>query len=261
MADQPFMGVMAVAGAQTEALAQSLSGVAAFSRLPASSLAELAGMASRREYSSGQMVVREGDLWPYALYLASGWLRWSLADSRGRRQMLVDVPAGEMVWGHTLFDDQPMPADLEVRQAAVTFRWEGTAIRAIVGSHPESMWEVCRSLVRSTRRSRALVGSFAFHTVPQRVAALLLRWYPETDGTWFRRSLTLEEMAAYVGSTPALVCKSIYAFADQGILNVTRTHFEFLNRCALQDYASEGSLASCIPGGLLATPTGGWTEG
>ncbi|MEW6569077.1 MAG: Crp/Fnr family transcriptional regulator [Chloroflexota bacterium] len=233
-----------MASAQRDSLAHSLARAPVLASLAVEDIAELARCAVRRDFERGQLIFREGDMWPHALYLASGWLRWTLTDRDGHRQMLLDVPPGNLVWGHSLFDGLPMPADLEAREPSVTYRWDRTAVRAVLGSRLEAMWELCGSLTRAMRRARELIFSFAFQSVAQRPAALLLRWYPAQDGRSVRRELTLEEMAAYVGSTPALVCKTLYGFADMGLLRISRTEFEFLDRNGLKQIATSEPMST-----------------
>lgn len=220
-----------------ESLAQALAGEAVFSRLAATEVSALARSGLRRDYERDQFVLLEGEIWPYVMYLASGTLAWSLTRSDGRRQMLIDVARGSVVWGHSLFDDLPMPADLQAAEAAVTYRWDRETIRPVLADNPDAMWEVCRQLVDAMRRVRGVVFAFAFQTAAQRLANLLLRWYEGAEGERVRRERTLEEMAAYVGTTPAVACKALYGFADQGILRVSRTELEFLDLPALRQLA------------------------
>jgi len=39
------------------------------------------------------------------------------------------------------------------------------------------------------------------------------------------RSLTLDDMAARIGSTREMVCRLLYKFSDEGLIRITRTEF------------------------------------
>ncbi|MFH1632698.1 MAG: helix-turn-helix domain-containing protein [Chloroflexota bacterium] len=44
------------------------------------------------------------------------------------------------------------------------------------------------------------------------------------------RDLTLDEMAARIGSTREMVCRALYRFADDEMIQITHTEFVFTNR-------------------------------
>jgi len=47
------------------------------------------------------------------------------------------------------------------------------------------------------------------------------------------RHLTLDEMAARIGSTREMVCRALYSFSDKKLIEVTRAEFVLTNRGAL----------------------------
>jgi hypothetical protein len=44
------------------------------------------------------------------------------------------------------------------------------------------------------------------------------------------RALTLDELAARLGTTREVVCRTLYRFADKNLINVTRTEFVLSDR-------------------------------
>ncbi len=237
----PVNPIASVSAADLERLLERLP---AFARLGASDRRSLAGCATRRDLRRGEFVFRQGDVWPFVLVIAAGRLEWSMVSPEGRRQALFDLRPGKALWSHSLFDDGPMPADLEVMEPSVTFRWDRETIKPILERQPRAMWEVSAALVESMRMVREIVYGFAFHSVSQRLAQLLLSRYPLAEGQPAARDLTLDEMAAFVGSTPALVSRILYTFADKGCIRITRTEFEFVDRGKLERLASDGQEGS-----------------
>jgi DNA-binding transcriptional regulator LsrR (DeoR family) len=55
---------------------------------------------------------------------------------------------------------------------------------------------------------------------------VLLEQYGNTGGDFVARDLTLDEMAARIGSTREMVCRHLYHFADQGIIQINRTEIK-----------------------------------
>jgi DNA-binding transcriptional regulator LsrR (DeoR family) len=54
------------------------------------------------------------------------------------------------------------------------------------------------------------------------------------------RSLTLDDMAARIGSTREVVCRFLQRFADENLINITRTEFEISDRQGLMNIIHKG---------------------
>ncbi len=220
-------------------LSQQLSQIPVFSKLPAQDRDELARLASRRTFAKGEFICWQGRVWPYAAYLTSGRVEWTMLSPDGKRQVVFAMDGGAVIWGHSFFDDQPMPASLEVVKDCEIYLWPRDVILPIVSRSPEAIWDVTRVLVKAMRQVREVVYGFAFHQVAGRLARLLLNTFPAQQGQPAPRDLTLDEMAAAVGTTRELVCKVLYRFADDGLIRINRTEFVFTDRGKLEKLAGE----------------------
>jgi hypothetical protein len=49
--------------------------------------------------------------------------------------------------------------------------------------------------------------------------------------------MTLDEMAARIGSTREMVCRHLYQFADQGVIQINRTELKILDQALLKNLA------------------------
>ena len=83
-------------------------------------------------------------------------------------------------------------------------------------------------------------GELAFQPISGRLARLLLDDFESTGNAAIARHLTLEEMAARVGTTREMVCRALYRFADKKLIDVTRTEFALTDKDGLRQIA-EGS--------------------
>jgi CRP/FNR family cyclic AMP-dependent transcriptional regulator len=203
-------------------------------------LEDLAEKARQKTFQKGQFICWQGDHWPYVLYFTSGKVAWVMHSPEGKRQIAFHILAGDVVWGLTLFDEQSMPATLEVVEDCQAYLWSRDEILPAVSKNVEAVWDVTRVLTSAMRRVREVVYGFAFHTVAGRVARLLLDYYQPAEGEPARRELTLDEMAAAVGTTRELVCKILYRFADEGMIRINRTEFVFTDPGKLEELAREG---------------------
>ena len=75
------------------------------------------------------------------------------------------------------------------------------------------------------QRASELVEGLAFHPVAGRLARLLLDHFETAGDASILRYLTLDEMAARIGSTREMVCRALYSFSDKKLIEVTRTEF------------------------------------
>ena len=210
-----------------------------FNHLSTKDFQDLAQVAVRKDYKKGEIICFQGDIWPHTLYLISGKLNWVMLSPEGKRQVVLRPKAGDVVWGHSLFDDAPMPASLEVVEDCAAYLWYGRDLLPILSRNVDAVWAVNRYLVRTLRQARDFIYGFAFHPVAGRLARLLLTHYDPAEGEATPRDLTLDEMANSVGTTRELVSKTLHQFAAQGMIDITRVEIVFKDRSKLAEMTHE----------------------
>jgi CRP-like cAMP-binding protein len=75
----------------------------------------------------------------------------------------------------------------------------------------------------------------AFQPVAGRLAKLLMETGQDEKMGVIQRSLTLDEMAARIGSTREMVCRFLHRFADEGIIDITRTEYKIVDPSRMED--------------------------
>ncbi len=98
-------------------------------------------------------------------------------------------------------------------------------------------WEFSRQMVSRMQQASEIVESLAFHPVPGRLANLLLDRYSGSGESPVARDLTLDQMAARIGSTREMVCRALYKFADDGAIKINRTEFIISDENLLENIA------------------------
>jgi len=204
-----------------------------FGKLPEAVCGELAKLATRHELSANEFLCHQGFVWQYALFVGAGRLRWTMLSAGGQEYTLYALEPGMVFWGHSIFDDQPMPASLATLKPSQVFAWHRDVILPVLFRYPDALWETNKSLVRTMRRAREIIYGLAFHPVAGRLAKLLLEQLNK-DTTSVERDLSLNEIAAMVASTPEVVCRILHQFRDEGVLEITRTRITLNNRDALE---------------------------
>ncbi|MFP3854972.1 MAG: Crp/Fnr family transcriptional regulator [Anaerolineales bacterium] len=210
-----------------------------FSKLGPVDREALAGSAVRRDYRIGQSVCWQGEPWPKAAVVVSGSLNWAMLSPGGKRQVVASLGPDDVIWGHTLLDDKPMPASIEVMAASTLYEWRREDVVPLVSAHAEAAWDISRLMVGYMRRARDVIYGFAFQPVAGRLARLLLDHYQPIEGEPTARELTLDEMAARVGTNREFISRTLHQLSDQGVIEISRVEFILTNRERLEQLAGQ----------------------
>lgn len=215
-------------------LHQSLAQAPIFEKLPAREIDALAGLASQKHLRPGDFLCHQGDDWPYAVFLASGELRWAILSVGGREQVLFRIEPGHTFWAHSLFDGEPMPASLSAARASAVYLWPREIISPLLSRNPALLWEILRLMMGTMRRAREVIYGLAFKPVAGRLAKLLLEQAGGQEGQPVQRELTLSEIAATVATSQEVVCRLLYQFQQDRIIELNRASFKLNDRTALE---------------------------
>lgn len=206
-----------------------------FASLPPAELTTLAQMASSRSYEKGETVILYGDVWPYLFLVGGGSVNAVKESGEGRSLMVTTFLTGDLFWGLAFFqEDAPMPVTLEAREMSRLHLWSRKAVTPIFERNGRAGWELCRLMAGRMQRASAILEEMAFQPVAGRLARLLLEHFEQAGDAAISRHLTLDEMAARVGSTREMVCRALYSFSDKQLIEVTRTEFVLIDQAGLK---------------------------
>ena len=215
-------------------LTDQLSNANFFGNFPESDRAALADLANMKRLSAGEYICFQGDIWPYVLFLSEGYLDWAMLSVAGKEHVLFSLDPNDVFWGHSFFDDKPMPAMLKAVEDSTIYLWKRDAILPILYRHPETLWEISVKLTGIMRKAREIIYGLAFQPVAGRLATLLLDRFSDSDDTSVERDLTLGAIASRVASSPEVVCRVLHQFQEEGVLEVTRATITLFDRAALE---------------------------
>lgn len=211
----------------------------AFALLEESEQASLCSIANTKHYRKGESIVEQGDNWPYLFLIGDGKINATKMSIEGRNLIVTGLESGDVFWGLAFFlDDMPMPVSLEAVSASHIYLWERSEILPFLLKHGQLTWELSRLMVRRMAQASEIIETLAFQPVAGRLARFLVELSPD-DNEPIARSLTLDEMAARVGSTREVVCRFLQRFANNGLIDITRTEFVINNPEALKALAQQ----------------------
>jgi len=187
-----------------------------------------------RQYHKGQYLAHAGDIWPFLFFLIKGSVSAIKESLEGRSLIATSFKAGEVFWGVTFFHpDLPMPVALKVDQQSNVLLWSREQVLPFLSENGLMSWELCRLMVSRMLRASEIVEELAFQPVAGRLARLLIDYPGQSTSGPIARSLTLDDMAARIGSTREVVCRFLQRFADEELITITRTEFEITDRNGL----------------------------
>jgi len=194
----------------------------------------LVKQAVMQELKKGEKLVMQGDVWPYLFLVADGELDAVKVSVDGRNLLVTTFGAGELFWGLAFFQDgAPLLATLEAHVPSRVYLWHRQCIEPVFIEHGRMAWELCRLMIQRMQRASTIVEELAFQPVSGRLARLLLDDFKSAGEAAIGRHLTLDEMAARIGTTREMVCRALYRFADKKLIDVTRTEFVLTDKDGL----------------------------
>jgi CRP/FNR family transcriptional regulator len=211
-----------------------------FASLGQKDIDSLLGLGSTRRFSKDSFVIQQGDIWPTLFLVVEGRVVAQKASAEGRNLTVTRLETGDLFWGLAFFqEDLLMPVTLEATEATRLFLWTRADLLPFLLQHGQASWELSCLMVQRMAQASEIIETLAFQPVAGRLARFLAELSPE-DNSPVARSLTLDEMAAHVGSTREVVCRFLQRFANDGLINITRTEFVINNPSGLKEIARQG---------------------
>jgi CRP-like cAMP-binding protein len=204
---------------------------------------QITGLLSEAEicsFEAGQWITQYGDIWPFFFYINHGEVTALKESFEGRSLILTTLHAGEVFWGLAFFiEEAPMPASLRAIQDTEMMRWPREALMPLFQRNGRLTWELSCLMIQRVQLASEIVEKLAFHPVAGRLSRLLLERSENMEPGLQPRDLTLDEMAARIGTTREVVSRFLHRFADDGIISITRTEFSITDRQKLEELAEK----------------------
>ncbi len=205
-----------------------------FSSLKGAEREALTAKATLKVLKKGENLAMQGDVWPYLFLVSEGQVDAQKVSTEGRNLLVTTFGQGELFWGLAFFQqDAPQVATLQASCLTRTYLWHRHLLEPVFLSHGSMGWELCNIMIQRMQRASAILEEMAFQPVAGRLARLLLDHFDIAGEQAIDRSLTLDEMAARLGTTREMVCRVLYRFSDKNLINVTRTEFVLTDRQGL----------------------------
>lgn len=219
----------------------SLSGNQLFSRFSKIELDRLIDSSIEKNYPKDQWITHYESDWPYLFLVEKGQVTALKESPEGRSLVVITLDQGEVFWGVGFFKEGiGMPVALVANQETRLRLWSRKELEPFMIANGQFTWDLTQLMAERMMRASRILEDLAFHPVAGRLAHLLLTQFEDQSGDILSRDLTLDDMAARIGSTREMVCRHLYHFADKGAIQINRTEFKITDQELLQNFAGKG---------------------
>ena len=219
----------------------SLSKNQLFTRFSQTELDRLIDISIEKTYPEDQWITHYGSDWPYLFLVEKGQVTALKESPEGRSLVVITLEQGELFWGVGFFKEGiGMPVALVAKQETRLRLWSREKLEPFMIDNGQFTWDMTQLMAERMMRASRILEDLAFQPVAGRLAYLLLEQFDDQPGDTMTRDLTLDDMAARIGSTREMVCRHLYHFADKGAIQINRTEFKITDQGLLQHFASKG---------------------
>lgn len=193
-----------------------------------------------KTYPKDDWITHYGSDWPYLFLVERGQVTALKESPAGRSLVVITLEAGDVFWGAGFFKEGVgMPVALVASRETRLRLWSREKLLPFMVSNGQFTWDLAQLMVERMMLASRILEELAFQPVAGRLAHLLLEQFKDQSGDTLARDLTLDDMAARIGSTREMVCRHLYHFADQGAILINRTEFKIMDQELLRFLAGK----------------------
>ncbi|MDY7041163.1 MAG: Crp/Fnr family transcriptional regulator [Chloroflexota bacterium] len=226
-----------------------------FAGLDNDTLLEIAPDINERTFSTGQVILSEGDPCQAVYLVAQGVVRTRRMSLEGREHVIAYLGPGESVNFVPVLDGSPALNTVDALTNVTLYAIPCDYFRQIVHDHQEVALAVLEYLAAEVRHLTDMVEDLALHPVRTRLARFLLTQVSTepsllsgpaetaeatTGSESPRRRWTQEEIAAHIGTVREMVGRTLRAFANEGLVRRERGRIVVVDRERLEREAIGG---------------------
>jgi CRP-like cAMP-binding protein len=190
-----------------------------------------------RRFNPGEVIAQQGQVWPHLFQVNLGVIHALKASMDGKSLVPSRLTAGDVFWGLAFFlPKTPMPVALQAHTEVEMSLWSFGSLEPVLKKDGVLAWKLCQMMVGRMQAASGVIEELAFQPVMGRLAGLLQEEFGEGD-EFKARTLTLDDMAAHIGSTREVVCRNLHRLVELGIIDMNRTELKITRAEELEKFA------------------------
>ncbi len=196
-----------------------------------------------RTFQSGQQVYAQGEQAQGIFILVSGKLSVQRKCAKGRFQILQILLPGDSVGVIPVFDGEPTSCGVIAHTDATCWFIPAKPLRLLAMKHEEISEAVHRHLCGKFRNLVAVLEGMSLHSVPERVAKLLLDHYRSNPGHFLLEFPEGEEdLAHYISCSRSTFSRALRQLDEEGLIRNTFPVIHLVDIPRLEAFAGCGSM-------------------
>lgn len=210
---------------------KSLRELPFLSGLDEDALVRLALYVDQLTFSSGQMIVLEGEQCRRVYFVVRGLVRTRRMSLGGREHVLAYLGPGDVVNLIPPLDRGLALVSVEAATEATLYAIPCERFRELLREHHAVALAVLEHLAADVRRLTDMVEDLALHTVRARLARFLLA---EADDPSSSRHWTQQEISSRIGTVREMVGRTLRTLVDEGLVRRERGRLVVTDREGLE---------------------------
>ncbi|MBI5020750.1 MAG: Crp/Fnr family transcriptional regulator [Ignavibacteriales bacterium] len=210
-----------------------------FCALPQSLLERMEREKITYHYQPGQLIFSEGNPAFMIYHVFSGYVKLSKTGWKGEKLVIRLRGPGDIFGHRAVLSGEPYTADAMALEETTLCAIQKEIFLQAIKESPEFALRVMAKLSSDLRASEEQTMSITHENVRQRVARLLLFLIEDNEESRRNRliipnSLSREEMAQMIGTTPESLSRTLHLFTDKKLIVRTRSEIRIIDLEALR---------------------------
>ena len=208
-----------------------------FRSLDQGALDDVARCIYRRNVTSGEHILLEGEEPGSAYFVAEGQVRIYRMSPAGREQALADLLPGQVFNLVPIIDGRPAPSSAVARTDVALYAISRPDFLRLIRAYPAVAEAVLQDFAGRLRYLTGLIEALSLRSVPERLAQALLDMVREDQPPAAR--FTQQDLATKLGTVREVISRTLKNFEKDGLISMQRHQIVILDAERLASIANQ----------------------
>ncbi|MEN8241546.1 MAG: Crp/Fnr family transcriptional regulator [Chloroflexota bacterium] len=221
-------------------LAAMMKKVPHFKELAIPELIRIVKAGKLKAVNSGDTLFWEGEPCAGLYVLLQGEIQLYKNGPKGQETIMAVIQPVSMVNEVPVLDHGPNPATLRVSAKGLVWFIDCDIFQGLMRQYPQLAFGLLPILAKRNRQLVSLYEDLSFLPVRSRTAKLILELSEDGENEIKRRSVTVQQMASRISTSPEVVSRTISFLSSRGFITSSRQRITVNNPKALQELSALG---------------------